>query len=287
MTRADKIMWTLSGLSAAMAVTVAFYAVSLDRHVRSLERSAREVTFNRAVTLMTISDVSDSISLEAVAARTSCESVVELQSQVQNLTSDQREILGAAFLNVLMNACVVPKELSLSQGSEALAQFLDLYLEAVNFRIRGEYGRSGERYLASLRTKDISDVHPEWIIRAREGLAYSYLKDGNLKEARTAITKNFDQTIESGVINKDNRPYVFEDITTLKIDCRERADPSKVKSALNSVRAKYDRVVQEAEAGKLREIAIEDRSLIEIDDELYDLCRYAGVSRQPLKAANL
>ena len=142
----------------------------------------------------------------------------------------------------------------------------------------GQVRRDYQTLYAAIRPD--ANHGPPWVdgyrARALEGVAYAELKQGSLAEAERTIARA--ARLDDGA--------AMVGVTALKIACSRNADATSVRNSLESLRqrlaarlaavgrpeGRYDFRLRDARA---------ERALPERDLELYRLCAYAGIERQP------
>lgn len=166
----------------------------------------------------------------------------------------------------------------------AFSEGADLRRAASVVAIRRATATSPEEYamVASEYERLIPKVRTGGLEAARiyEGLAYSRFRQGRIDDAVSAIRKA--QNLAPDL--------ALPAMTSLKIDCRQRAAAQQVRGGLQALRGRLDAKV--VRIGKILEhqsfpameralrYAKIERRMVEQDPELYELCSYAGLVPQ-------
>ena len=166
----------------------------------------------------------------------------------------------------------------LCQSQNEYMAILTMFNEATRSRtaVPRDYKRSLQDYLkfaSFLESRPPSGLNNAWLARALEGVAYSQLKLRNLREAEAAIAKAQPLDPNSAIVG----------ITALKVACAQQSEPELVQKEYAGLNQRLEaRVASLSNNAGAIPIALRNAKLeidlVEQDEELYNLCGYAGVT---------
>lgn len=248
---------------------------TLTKHLNDLRAQAATMAAAVPVMAMTITDA-QSVMGEADA---DIERACQLAKQLKQTPGN------AGYLTLTWNIC--PN----TPGSVApeLAKFQDVYFRAVSARLGQDEASAASLYQQALdiaatppprtpnQTGPSATIPVEWVVRAREGLAYAELKTKHYTEARR------DALLAQSLMPAGQR-FVFADTTGLKALCSIKpVDASAVRTELAKIRSEFDTMTATNDSYR-KCYAQLDRGTLEGDDELYLDCAGTGIAPMAVSA---
>lgn len=267
----NRILWTLVVVGTALAALGALSFSKLQGKIDELRLEGARLQSSKAVIQMAIFDVSDLSKMSDADMDQACKFSANLQKpQFFSKLSDNDK---TAYLNSVWNICAN------TPGSHLNEQraFLKFYWMAVNKRVQEDFPAAANLYAKASATPGIEYVVSAWRVRALEGQGYALMRMNQLQEAQAELdrAKVLAKTVQGG--------FVFAELSSIKLECRNKADAGVVRADLAAVRARLDALKNDPKgSADQKRYAGLDRKSVEDDAELFYLCRYAEVKPQAL-----
>lgn len=257
----------VGGLVAAFAFPAIIHRnAQLAEQTNQLKAQLASYISAKAVARMSFDDMSELLKENNDSLMSICSSanIVEQVQRDQGISEAQKK----QFMSSVYDLCPNTKGSHL----QATDQFVALYLKGVDERLSGDFAQSANFYGQALASPGMND-QLSWKVRALEGHAYALMNEGQLPQA----SQDMAQALPIAHSLKDG--YVFADLTSIKLMCKQGAKPDDVKTALADARQRFDRLIASSQGNDLFYARL-DRGSIEQDAELFVTCAYAGVKSQ-------